>query len=73
MESDNVPYVFGRCPRRFLSTLSAWRATCLCHNYPVTVNISIHALRMESDIEHGYIRYNTTISIHALRMESDAA
>ena len=59
---------------RFLSTLSAWRATVHAgEDQAGAVLISIHALRMESDVgEVLYCYGNCGISIHALRMESDS-
>ena len=72
MESDIVPAVQSVSEERFLSTLSAWRATPTAQILKKRgLNISIHALRMESDwlsTEHGR---EQRISIHALRMESD--
>ena len=56
---------------QFQSTLSVRRAT-VTRGHIGVANISIHALREESD-ESGYALYvvGTVISIHALREESD--
>ena len=57
---------------KFLSTLSAWRATSLNSALRSRSDISIHALRMESDhLLLGSLFAWRYISIHALRMESD--
>ena len=56
----------------FLSTLSAWRATSNWQRIQGVSHISIHALRMESDLAANRLtNYRIKISIHALRMESD--
>ena len=58
----------------FQSTLSVRRATWLraCEHFPA--DISIHALRKESDFIPNYlISSDFVISIHALRKESDRA
>jgi len=58
----------------FLSTLSVRRATCcFCFQFQV-YEISIHALREESDANSTFYEdfANWVISIHALREESDA-
>ena len=60
------------CRGIFLSTLSAWRATVCAKRLCAFFQISIHALRMESDDYSNFISYRPRgISIHALRMESD--
>ena len=60
------------CITPFLSTLSAWRATVCAKRLCAFFQISIHALRMESDDYSNFISYRPRgISIHALRMESD--
>ena len=56
---------------KFQSTLSVRRATGCLHDIPAPVQISIHALREESDrVQQHRVRYRL-ISIHALREESD--
>ena len=56
----------------FQSTLSARRATRSCTSFVLFGEISIHALREESDlIFNGFNGKNLGISIHALREESD--
>ena len=55
----------------FQSTLSVRRATNEWRTRAVGVDISIHALRKESDIACTTAIPNNTISIHALRKESD--
>ena len=56
---------------QFQSTLSVRRATLASGETNYTEQISIHALRKESD--HGFRRFGLSdlISIHALRKESD--
>ena len=57
---------------KFLSTPSGWRATALYPAVDIEQEISIHALRVEGDIERGKIRITVLeISIHALRVEGD--
>ena len=64
-------YKNARCDI-FLSTLSAWRATYYLVSYGAGCRISIHALRMESDMQWAIETLGLNdISIHALRMESD--
>ena len=56
----------------FQSTLSVRRATKLYAIVKYSKNISIHALRKESDLlVPGGIDWTSDISIHALRKESD--
>ena len=56
----------------FQSTLSVRRATLQLSGEIRHADISIHALRKESDIDNGGIlRCGLDISIHALRKESD--
>ena len=55
----------------FLSTLSVRRATALKLIRNLLKNISIHALREESDLGIGGSVVHICISIHALREESD--
>ena len=57
--------------REFQSTLSVRRATAYgrLKNHPE--NISIHALRKESDADALHLGLGEVISIHALRKESD--
>ena len=58
----------------FQSTLSKRRATIHARTFHNGNRISIHVLRMESDIQHLHCsRYWLVISIHALHMESDSA
>ena len=66
-------YIFMDCAIRFLSTPSGWRATLGSLRLPLSVTISIHALRVEGDqgARHPYCTVH--ISIHALRVEGDAA
>ena len=57
----------------FQSTLSVRRATAVSHGHLRQQNISIHALRKESDKPFAKkFRWNA-ISIHALRKESDTS
>ena len=56
----------------FQSTLSVRRATTCLTKQGVEEDISIHALRKESDAAHPRRRTGHGISIHALRKESDA-
>ena len=56
---------------RFQSMLSVRRATPLLVRRLIMVDISIHALRKESDMETPRNSDNYDISIHALRKESD--
>ena len=56
----------------FQSTLSVRRATDGTYYNIKSINISIHALREESDMGCGCISAYVGISIHALREESDA-
>ena len=55
----------------FQSTLSVRRATLALFQSSPFVDISIHALREESDKSPEYTNPYTHISIHALREESD--
>ena len=55
----------------FLSTLSVRRATLSARNKSGVSQISIHALRKESDGPYGHNGVSMAISIHALREESD--
>ena len=57
---------------RFLSTLSARRATGKRPIFKAILPISIHALREESDATPLACQCQCQISIHALREESDA-
>ena len=57
---------------KFLSTPSGWRATGTKNESYLYSAISIHALRVEGDIE--YLKKSIEferISIHALRVEGD--
>ena len=56
---------------RFQSTLSVRRATVVLVAFVLQGDISIHALREESDRRTGHRMSRTEISIHALREESD--
>ena len=55
----------------FQSTLSVRRATYLVSHLRFLLDISIHALRKESDLMRTAILDRSMISIHALRKESD--
>ena len=56
----------------FQSTLSVWRATYKAVEICDLGAISIHALRVESDLSQIHINFALkAISIHALRVESD--
>ena len=55
----------------FQSTLSVRRATIDWHDIARILQISIHALREESDAVRGCEPFAAVISIHALREESD--
>ena len=55
----------------FQSTLSVRRATIRLITPEAAHDISIHALREESDRDASQPRSQTRISIHALREESD--
>ena len=56
----------------FLSTPSARRATQHSYGLELLINISIHALREEGDLQRGDFTDKTfDISIHALREEGD--
>ena len=57
---------------RFQSTLSARRATLKCYYIVRVKQISIHALREESDCFKSFWFNRIQISIHALREESDS-
>ena len=60
--------------KSFLSTLSVWRATTYRKGYSrLSEEISIHALRVESDPPAPGPGAGPAISIHALRVESDPA
>ena len=56
---------------RFLSTPSGWRATETRRGKPRPWAISIHALRVEGDIQLEPPAFANGISIHALRVEGD--
>ena len=56
---------------KFQSTLSVRRATLRPTPSPAGSDISIHALRKESDAAFGEAVEGAVISIHALRKESD--
>ena len=56
----------------FQSTLSVRRATPVCECCECLTNISIHALREESDRVTNIPAHVVYISIHALREESDS-
>ena len=56
----------------FQSTLSVRRATRLMLMAWLRLDISIHALRKESDNLRMRLRRQLLISIHALRKESDS-
>ncbi len=72
MESDFARNRVDSVIYKFLSTLSAWRATYYLVSYGAGCRISIHALRMESDMQWAIETLGLNdISIHALRMESD--
>ena len=58
---------------KFQSTLSVRRATLRPTPSPAGSDISIHALRKESDNGHGVASGTDSISIHALRKESDSS
>lgn len=58
---------------RFQSMLSVRRATPLLVRRLIMVDISIHALRKESDQAADHVGHQLHISIHALRKESDRA
>ena len=55
----------------FQSTLSVRRATRQVDHAAIAHDISIHALRKESDLNESSIILMQHISIHALRKESD--
>ena len=55
----------------FQSTLSVRRATNYSPAGGAVSQISIHALRKESDDNVTTVAFDNTISIHALRKESD--
>ena len=57
----------------FQSTLSVRRATGWCQFFRLAADISIHALREESDPPRWILRQRVRISIHALREESDTS
>ena len=57
----------------FQSTLSVRRATGLRFDMADGYQISIHALRKESDQQTFPVDFYPAISIHALRKESDFA
>ena len=58
--------------RIFLSTPSGWRATGRGERRGTGDVISIHALRVEGDLQTGICaRFDCLISIHALRVEGD--
>ena len=58
----------------FLSTPSGWRATCALASLDMSANISIHALRVEGDMQKLCDKMGVEkISIHALRVEGDCA
>ena len=59
------------CKCLFQSTLSVRRATNCSRPLPEWQNISIHALREESDNDNKQKLLHNYISIHALREESD--
>ena len=60
--------------QRFQSTLSVRRATRAVVKLHIAGQISIHALREESDIKLAmFYVYHLLISIHALREESDSS
>ena len=56
---------------RFLSTPSGWRATSPPYIFNYTIEISIHALRVEGDCVRTHPASSIQISIHALRVEGD--
>ena len=58
---------------RFQSTLSVRRATLFAHGTAQVEDISIHALREESDVMRERVYDVCDISIHALREESDVS
>ncbi|WP_418783810.1 hypothetical protein, partial [Hominenteromicrobium sp.] len=64
-------YQFRRSIKTFLSTPSGWRATFSHVFYPLSIDISIHALRVEGDFSDMTKMYKNYISIHALRVEGD--
>ena len=71
MEGDPLPYRFERRICEFLSTPSGWRATAEPQTQKVVLKISIHALRVEGDLDlYRHISAHR-ISIHALRVEGD--
>ena len=55
----------------FQSTPSAWRETADPIDKLMTVDISIHSLRMEGDLIAIENTAQIAISIHSLRMEGD--
>ena len=72
MESDSAIAKKYKTTVKFQSTLSVWRATTGSSICCAFADISIHALRVESDesIKHSKQKA-IAISIHALRVESD--
>ena len=56
---------------QFQSTLSVRRATRIVGDAKTAGDISIHALREESDDDAACTGFAEVISIHALREESD--
>ena len=58
--------------QKFQSTLSVWRATYGYLRAYLKYDVSIHALRVESDsTSSGKVVRTVLVSIHALRVESD--
>ena len=57
--------------KEFLSTPSGWRATMRDHHAGLRRGISIHALRVEGDMNELLYSLIEHISIHALRVEGD--
>ena len=67
-----TPNIFRHCTTYlFLSTLSLRRATYDTYAKVLRVNISIHALLAESDLNLPSSPIDKNISIHALLAESD--
>ena len=60
-------------PSEFQSTLSVRRATADAGDVETRLDISIHALRKESDAGRIFRHRTAVISIHALRKESDGS
>ena len=72
MEGDGANMTVHRDFDKFLSTPSGWRATPCNMVESQSLNISIHALRVEGDDNTDDVLSALEISIHALRVEGDS-